>query len=459
MRPRSEVHFACSVYTAIGERLAGNNKDLNGNLLVTSRTIERYTSAVILALIVLVLLPVRISLASAKPSVNLLDYSSAGQGTDDTEVLQRALNAAAAEKLILRVPASGTPYMVKPLTIPSNTQLIFDPGVVIQAAPGYGDHDHMINIDDASNVTIVGHGGVLRMRKPEYTEGEWRHCISVEGSENIIIRGLRCADSGGDGIYIGSSKARPYSRNVVIEDVVADNNRRQGLSIISAQDLWVRHCSFINTNGIEPGDGIDIEPNWPTERLVNINIEDCETANNKGDGVCVSIGRMKETSTEVSIVVRHHSDSSPGKSGYQAFGGRSAKVKGSVTFENCVSKNAQRYGAATVGWESAGPLLVFKDLEILNSNQSGETNGNTAIRVIRDRGALVGQMGNVHFLHPRIKDTTGKLVHYFFICDASAIGEKNVKFLPGECSGARKHPYGLHGDGAQRNEVVSVDVP
>ena len=411
------------------------------------------------ALILLILFPARASLASAKPSVNLPDYGLAGQGADDTEVFHRALNAAAAKKQALRVPASRIPYTVEPLTVPSNTHLILEAGVVIQAAPGYGYQDHMINIDNVSNVTIIGHGATLRMRKFEYLEGEHRHCISVEGSENVVIQGVNCSDSGGDGIYIAGSTTRPYSSNIVIEHVVADNNRRQGLSIISAQNLWVRHCRFINTNGSAPEDGIDIEPNWPTERLVNINIEDCETANNKGDGVCVSIGRMKETSTEVSIVVRHHSDSSPGKSGYQAFGGRSAKVKGSVTFENCVSKNAQRYGAATVGWESAGPLLVFKDLEILNSNQSGETNGNTAIRVIRDRGALVGQMGNVHFLHPRIKDTTGKLVYYFFICDASAIGEKNVKFLPGKCSGARKHPYGLHGDGAQRNEVVSVDVP
>ena len=426
---------------------------------MTLGTTERYTSALILAVVVSMLFPIRTGLASAKPSVNLLDYGSAGQGTDDTEVLQRALNAAAAEKKALRVPASSIPYTVRPLTIPSNTRLIFDAGVVIQAAPGYRYHDHMINIDDASNVTIVGHGAILRMRKSEYTEGEWRHCISVEGSENVIIQGLRCTDSGGDGIYVGSSKARPYSKNVVIEDVVADNNRRQGLSIISAQDLWVRHCSFVNTNGTEPGDGIDIEPNWPTERLVNINIEDCMTAGNEGDGVCVAIGRMKETSIEVSITVRRHSDSSAGKSSYQAFGGRSANVKGRVTFDGCVSKNAQRYGAAVVGWESTGPLLVFRDLEILNPDRSGETNGNTAVRIIRDPGALVGRMGNVYFLYPKIRDTTGRLVYYFFIYDASGIGEKNLKFLPGQCSGARKHPYGLYGHGAQRNEVASVDVP
>ena len=49
----------------------------------------------------------------------------------------------------------------------------------------------------------------------------------------------------------GGSPATRTQR-VVIKDVVADDNHRQGMSVISALGLLVENCTFSGTNGTSP---------------------------------------------------------------------------------------------------------------------------------------------------------------------------------------------------------------
>jgi hypothetical protein len=395
-------------------------------------------------------------LCSAGREAALSEFGTAGRGEDDTAVLQRALIISAARGWTLRIPAPPRPYRVRPLKIPSNTSLVLEKGVIIQAVPGFRTNECLLNLDNVTNVSITGYGATLAMPKAEYTEGEYRHALAIHGSANVTIRGLACTNSGGDGIYISGGDSKPYSENIIIEDVSCNNNRRQGMSIISAQNLLVRRCRFISTNGTAPEDGIDLEPNGPTDRLVNIRIEDCVTSGNKGDGICVSIGQLDNTSADVSITVLRNRDENSGGSGYMASGLEMGEkdVKGRVLIDRCSAERAGMYGAAAIFWESTGPLLTFRDLTVIDPNQSHSAIDNAATIVKRGGGA-VGPMGGVHFLNPTIKSTDGKVDYYFTYHDWSQVGIGNVKFVGGTLAGAVHHPYGLFND----KEVTSVDVP
>ena len=207
-------------------------------------------------------------------AINLTSFGAAGQGKDDTSVIQWALLVTAQRRQALEIPASAQPYNVRPLFIPNNADVIVDANVTIQATPGYAGKDRLLNIVDVNNVTITGTPGnsVFRMLKSEYTSSEYRHCLEIAGSNNVTISGIACNDSGGDGLYIGAG-AQGYSSNVVVSNSSFDNNRRQGFSLISGTHVKISNCQFTNTNGTAPSAGIDVEPNLATDRLEDILIE------------------------------------------------------------------------------------------------------------------------------------------------------------------------------------------
>jgi len=125
----------------------------------------------------------------------------------------------------------------------------------------------------ASNVRITGGiiiGDVGNHTYQDGTTSEWGFGILVNGSENVTIKGMRITKCIGDGIYIGGGKTDDIgdysmaSKNIYIKNVVADDNRRQGISITCADGVYIENCLFSNTGMTEftsPGCGIDIEPN------------------------------------------------------------------------------------------------------------------------------------------------------------------------------------------------------
>src|SRR5690348_9923565 len=86
------------------------------------------------------------SLAQVANRLNITAFGSVGFGGDDTEVFQTALNWSAALGQTLEIPASPTPYNIGPLYFPSNTTLVLDAGVVVQARPGFSVNQKLLNI-------------------------------------------------------------------------------------------------------------------------------------------------------------------------------------------------------------------------------------------------------------------------------------------------------------------------
>jgi hypothetical protein len=92
---------------------------------------------------------------------------------------------------------------------------------------------------------------------------------------------------------------------VVIRDVVCDRNYRQGISVITAENLLIENCLLKNTAGTAPAAGIDFEPNRASERLVDCVMRNCIIENNQGYGIHIYARPLDATSKPISIRIEN----------------------------------------------------------------------------------------------------------------------------------------------------------
>jgi parallel beta-helix repeat protein len=369
--------------------------------------------------------------------VSLLHFGNAGFGGDDTNVLQTALNYTAANGQILKIPAGS--YNINPLSFPNNSNVFVDAGVTMTANPGYGANTTMLNIS-SSNVKITGAGAavsVFHMRKSEYTSGEQRHCMYIVNASNVTVSGISCNDSGGDGLYLAGST------NVTVEDCIFNNNRRQGSSITGGVNhVFYLRDHFTNTSGTAPQSGLDIEPDAPGDFLLDVNIEDCYTDANAGDGVMVSTWLMDSSSQPVGVtVLRNHSTGNQ-RYGYFANNNDPSNAPGAILIKDSFSDQSGSYGAVGRFYAANGASLTFQNLTVTNPHVNGPDSvlgDSAAVGIVRGGGGSIA-LGNVHFLNTTIAITNGKSDRYFNFQDGSGIGIKNVEFEPNSLSGATNTP-------------------
>jgi hypothetical protein len=385
-----------------------------------------------------------ISIASATPSnaVSLLHFGNAGFGGDDTNVFQTALNSTASNGQTLEIPAGN--YNINPISFPNNSNVFVDAGVTVTANSGYADGARMLNIQ-SSSVTITGAGAassVFHMRKAEYTSGEQRHCLNIQNASNVTISGISCNDSGGDGVYVRQST------NVTIEDSIFDNNRRQGSSITGqVNHLFYLRDHFTNTTGTAPQSGIDIEPNGPGDFLLDVNIQDCYTDGNAGDGLMISLWLMTSASQPVGVTVLRHHSTGNRRYGYVGINNDPSNAPGTILIKDSFSDQSGSYGAAGRFFSANGASLTFQNLTVTNPHVNGPDpsyGDSGAVELVRGGGGTI-PLGNVHFLNINIAITNGKSDHYFNFNDGSNIGivttgTNRAQFIPGTLSGATNVP-------------------
>ena len=393
-----------------------------------------------------------VSILAAAPlnAVNLLKFGNAGFGGDDTNVLQTALNSTAANGQVLEIPAGN--YNINPLSFPNNANVFVDAGATVTANSGYADGVTMLNIS-SSNVTIAGAGAavsVFHMLKAEYTSGEQRHCMYIVNASNVTISGISCNDSGGDGLYLASST------NVTVEDCIFNNNRRQGSSITGGVNhVHYLRDHFTNTNGTAPQSGIDVEPNAPGGFLLDVNITDCYTDNNAGDGLMVSLWMLNSSSQPVGVtVLRNHSTGNQ-RYGYFANNNDPSNASGTILIQDSFSDQSGSYGAVGRFYAANGASLTFQNLTVTNPHVNGPDpvlGDSAAVGVVRGGGGSIA-LGNVHFLNTTIAITNGKSDRYFNFQDGSGIGIKNVEFEPNSLSGATNTPPNGLDQGSGANAI------
>jgi len=327
---------------------------------------------------------------------------------DSTRALQAAINSGA-KRLV--VENMGKPWIVTPLHLVSDQEIVFEKGVVVEAKEGEfkGTNDSLLKISLKKNVTLTGYGATLRMRrwdydKAPYKKAEWRHVIYVGSSKNIKIWGLTLAESGGDGIYLGKAKAGVTNDGVHIKDVVCDGNYRQGISVITAKDLLIEKTIMKNTGGTPPAAGIDFEPNHDDEELVNCVMRDCVAEDNKGCAYAFYLPNLTGKSKPISIRLENcvargsHRAAFAFTSGNQ---GPDGPLKGVTECVNCTFIGGDGPGIAIRGKALAGSRVRFVNCRIVNPASKTPTQSPI---VLRSRAGSMLDMGGVDFVDCVLED-------------------------------------------------------
>lgn len=234
---------------------------------------------------------------------------------DSTAQLQAALDCNA-PVIIVDCPVidgKAYPWIVRPLTVKGNREIVFAQNAELFAKQGefLKRNDCLVSVVGQENVTLRAEKAgtaTLRMRKTDYhkepyLKAEWRHTLNIKSSTNIVVDGLNLVDSGGDGIYLGKSIPGVTNKNVTIRNVVCDGNNRQGISVITAENLLIENTILRNTWGTAPQAGIDFEPNQDDEKLANCVMRNCVCENNAGAGIDMYIPNLKRKSGDISIVL------------------------------------------------------------------------------------------------------------------------------------------------------------
>jgi Right handed beta helix region len=311
--------------------------------------------------------------------------------TDATEILQKAINSKTAKIIIGK---KGSPWLTQPLELRSNLEIVLEKGAVLKAKPGAYKHlnDCLLNAVGCKNIIIRGPGSLVMNKKDyqnasNYQHSEWRHAINLKSCENVRIENLKIIGSGGDGIYIGSrphlkywkgtkhygkhyAKLPNYCKNIIIKNCFIDEQHRQGISVISVENLTISNCQLNNTNGTSPMAGIDFEPNNGSQRLVNCRLEKCTMQGNKNYGFLAYI-KIQNTSKPLSITVKNCVIKGGGKG--ILLGKPVAKRKinnpaeGFIKFINCRIENTGDAGIELKDFYSDGFKAIFENCKFINT--------------------------------------------------------------------------------------------
>lgn len=291
---------------------------------------------------------------------------------DATRFVQAALDSGAKRVVF---DAKGSPWVVKPVRAHSDTDIVFEDGVVLLAKKGefHGKRDYLLDMTDVTNVTLVGlgpKGGTLRMNKPDYqkppyTPSEWRYALSLLGARQVRVENMSFIASGGDGICLGRSNCK----DIVIRHCRCVSNHRQGISVCGAENLLVEDCDLVNTSGTAPSAGIDFEPDKPSNSIANCTIRNCRIKGNRGKGVDIFLRHQNEKSKPIGIRVEncYISDNSHGADivvGNYASG--KSDPRGEIVFSGCTFE-ANRGAAISVRYKPTNLKLEFNGCTITNS--------------------------------------------------------------------------------------------
>jgi polygalacturonase len=324
--------------------------------------------------------------------INVQNMGAIGNGvTDDTAAFQAAFKALPASGGTVEVP-NGT-YMINALegiTMPSHTRLSLASGATLSAIPNSAERSWVVKVWNVNNVEILGGHIVGERAKHEGTTGEWGYAIDIEGASTVSVHDIELSDCWGDGLVVsgtGSGSTLVPATNITINRVTSTNNRRQGLTIGPANEVYVVNSTFTDQNGTAPQAGIDIEPSTqgPTE---NVRLESDVLSNNVGNGL--------EMHANVTGVVLTGSTAENNQGfGVFDYGADNSQITGNLISENYLfgvdiagNTNAVAIDSNTITWNTAGwfyahgesPLtegVSPRDISIENTATNITQSGNT----------------------------------------------------------------------------------
>ena len=241
------------------------------------------------------------SCATAATGLAPEDFGALGNGSaDDTDALQRCLDAAAERRVPVRL-RRGAVYRVDTNRRPSWEQLgglmlnsgqILDlNGAELKALPSSATQGSVLQGFATTGWRIVGPGRITGERTSHKgTTGEWGMGISAWSSAGWTIGpDVEVNNCWGDGIYVGGAPGGGPCRKFMIEGVHVWNCRRNGISIVAGHDGEIRSPLIEKIDGTAPFGGIDLEPDHIDTPNRNIRISG-GLIRDAGVGIYVTVG-------------------------------------------------------------------------------------------------------------------------------------------------------------------------
>lgn len=208
----------------------------------------------------------------------------------------------------IKIPAGNFKVnALKSINLKSNISLELSPKTTLNVIPNKLGNYQVFNINNVQNVRITG--GTLIGDKYTHlgNSGEWGMGVEIRDSQNISISNMSIDKMWGDAIYVGTA-GKNSTYNIKLNNIRMNENRRQGISIISVKKLTGNNIHISNTRGADPASGIDIEPNNKNNILQDINFKKLHTINNAGSGFIVSLKSYSNSINPISIKLENHID-------------------------------------------------------------------------------------------------------------------------------------------------------
>lgn len=233
--------------------------------------------------------------------------------------------------------------------------------------------------------------------------------LTIQGSSNIIVCDLHAEDFWGDGFFVGATPAQAFSQNILLDHISADNNQRNGLSLVSARQFRCIDSTFTNSNGSAPEAGIDIEPNYPTDYLEDIEFARILTRGNISTGMLIYLTAMDGSANPVGILVDKLHDDGSGSGITVAFGG-STGLSGLIRFTKPHLVNAERSAFNAIKYHAIGPRVMLSEPIFEDWNRIGGSvpKYNSGVSILADANDTGTQaIGNITIDRPSYILNTG----------------------------------------------------
>lgn len=226
------------------------------------------------------------------------------QNTDITSYVNQLIK----QQKVVSIPAGTYKIDANKSIIPKNgSEIKLDPKTKLTVIPTKHGSYRVFQIKNVENVKISGGSLIGDKYSHLGNTGEWGMGIEIRDSQNVSISNMSIDKMWGDAIYIGTN-GKNSTYNINLNNIRMNENRRQGISIISVNKLTGNNIHISNTKGADPASGIDIEPNNKNNILQDINFKKLNTINNAGSGFIVSLKSYTNSINPISIKLENHID-------------------------------------------------------------------------------------------------------------------------------------------------------
>lgn len=239
------------------------------------------------------------------------------------------------------------------------------------------------NLTGTTNVTIHDGDVMGDVATHAGSSGEDGYGYFVAGATNPQLINCKASFCWGDGFYYGSG-----TTGGVLANAIADNNRRNGLSIVSWTKGLVLGGIFQNTGQTvltSPGYGIDIEPDGKGTDTINVELIGVQTYNNSRGGLQVVPGSMTNvlyTRPTFNVIIKGYMSLQDGNSGALRFayppltatGIRpTIPIYGKITVTDATIQQSVGRSVDFAHWDPGAPDVQLDNLTVVDCNSIGST--------------------------------------------------------------------------------------